>query len=332
MLSRPEIFTAVANIKNINVAHVSRAISLLKDELAVRLFHRTTQRITLTDVGERYYPRCQQILADLDYADAEAAKSLHKPVGCLRVHAMPGLGQTHLAACIVEYLIRYPNIKVDLVLWSTMPRLVEEQFDVSVVTAQTLPDSGYICQKFVTSYSVLVASPAYLECHPPLLSPEDPQAHMCVRLKFPASPSDAWRLESSEGDFQFVAATGRFKVNDPEALRVAIRAGLDIGALAVYSVLDDLVAGIFAPRVASGPVAHAQRILDLSNAQLCRREDTNLRRVFRRRVRPRISAQEASLNSRIVAKLSGCLEWLLPSRTVSKPQIMTSRCRSGSSG
>jgi DNA-binding transcriptional LysR family regulator len=236
-------FTAVAKVLNSNVAHISRAVSLLEDELRVRLFHRTTRRITLTDAGARYYERCQQILADLDQADAEAGNALNEPYGVLRVHAMPGLGQTHVAACIVEYQARYPTVDIELVLSSSMPRLVEEQIDVSVVTAQALPDSGYVSQVTGTSFSVLVAAPSYLERHPPLCSPEDLDSHACVRLQSPASSADGWQLESADGDVLLSASIARFRINDPEALRVALRAGAGIGALAVYSAIDDLRAG-----------------------------------------------------------------------------------------
>ncbi|WP_227747281.1 substrate binding domain-containing protein [Paraburkholderia franconis] len=168
---------------------------------------------------------------------------MNEPHGMLRVHAMPGLGQTHLAACIVDYQARYPNVNIELVLSSTMPRLVEEQFDVSVVTAKTLPDSGYVSQVIGTSYSVLVAAPSYLEKHPPLRSPEDLDGHACVRIQSPASPADGWQLESADGDVLPNASRARFRVNDTEAVRVALRAGAGIGALAVYLAIDDLRTG-----------------------------------------------------------------------------------------
>ncbi|MFM0114972.1 LysR family transcriptional regulator [Paraburkholderia nemoris] len=237
-------FTAVANVLDTSVAHVSRSISDLEDDLRVRLFHRTTRRITPTEAGARYYQRCQKILADLDYADAEAADALIEPYGKLRVHAMPGLGQTHLAACIVDYQRRYPNVNIELALSATMPRLVEEQFDVSVVTAPTLPDSDYVSHVTGSSHSVLVAAPSYLEQHPPLRSPEDLESHDCIRLQSPASPSaDGWQLESPDGEVFSNVSTARFKVNDPAALRVALLAGAGIGALAVYSAIDDLRSG-----------------------------------------------------------------------------------------
>ncbi|WP_028208242.1 LysR family transcriptional regulator [Paraburkholderia nodosa] len=236
-------FTAVANILESSVAHVSRAISLLEDELRVRLFHRTTRRITLTDAGKRYYQRCKQILADMDYADAEAGDALNDPSGMLRVHAMPGLGQTHLAACIVAYQARYPSVNIELVLSSTMPRLVEEQFDVSVVRANTLPDSGYVSQVIGTSRSVLVAAPSYLEKHSLLRSPEDLESHACVRIQSPASAADGWQFESADGAVLSNASKARFKVSDAEALRVALRAGAGIGELAACLAIDDLRTG-----------------------------------------------------------------------------------------
>jgi len=237
-------FTAVANVLNSSIAHVSRSISTLEEELRVRLFDRTTRRVTPTEAGARYYRRCQKILADLDYADAEAADALIEPYGTLRVHAMPGLGQTHLAACIIEVQRRYSDVNIELTLSAAMPRLVEEQFDVSVLTARTLPDSDYVSQITGTSYSVLVAAPSYLEQRPPLDSPDDLTRHECIRLQSPASPpTDGWTLENSDGEVLSNASTARFKVNDPEALRVALLAGAGIGALAVYSAIDDLRSG-----------------------------------------------------------------------------------------
>ncbi|CAG9261631.1 LysR family transcriptional regulator [Paraburkholderia caribensis] len=291
-------FTAAARVLNSSVGQVSRSISILEDELRVRLFHRTTRRITTTEAGERYYSRCQKILADLDYADAEAADAVNEPYGTLRVHAMPGLGQTHLAACIIDYQRRYPSVNIELTLAATTPRLVEEQFDVSVVTVRTLPDSGYVSQVTGTSYSVLVAAPSYLEQHPPLHSPEDLINHACVRLQTPASPSaEGWELESSDGEVLSNVSGARFRVNDPEALRVALRAGAGIGALAVYSAIDDLRTGALV-RVMPKFQLPTRNVYSVFASR--RYVDAKIRTFvdfLRQELSARIAAQEAALNT-----------------------------------
>lgn len=290
-------FTAVANVLNTSVAHVSRSVSFLEDDLRVRLFHRTTRRITPTEAGARYYQRCQNILADLDFADAEAADALIEPYGTLRVHAMPGLGQTHLAACIVDYQRRYPHVNIELTLSATMPRLVEEQFDVSVVTVRTLPDSEYVSQVTGTSYSVLVAAPSYLEQHAPLRSPEDLERHECIRLQSPASSTDGWQLESPDGEVLSNVSTARFKVNDPEALRVALLAGAGIGALAVYSAIDDLRTGALV-RVLPRFQLPTRNVYSVYASR--RYVDAKIRTFvdfLKRELSARIESQEAALNA-----------------------------------
>jgi DNA-binding transcriptional LysR family regulator len=230
--------TSVANVLDCSVAYVSRVVSQLEDDLHARLFDRSTRRIRLTEVGERYFQHCTQILAELDGADAEASDSVKEPTGLLRVHAMPGLGKAHLAACIVEYQRRFPNVEVNLTSSSTLPRLVEEQFDVSVVTAKALPDSDYVSQVVATIHGVLVAAPSYLKTRP-LLSESDLAGHACAQLQVPTTLDGCLLLPMDCVPWSN-AMTVRLKFNDPEAMRAALRAGAGIGVLPVYCAIDDL--------------------------------------------------------------------------------------------
>ncbi|MEM5317125.1 LysR family transcriptional regulator [Paraburkholderia sp. JHI869] len=236
--------TAVANVLDCSVSYVSRVVSELEDDLHVRLFDRTTRGIRLTGVGERYYERCAQIIADLDRADADAADaaSMKQPAGMLRIHAMPGLGRRHLAACIVAYQRRYPNVDVSLTLSSVMPRLVEEQFDVSVVTAQTLPESDYVSEVTTVGRSILVTAPSYLDMRRSL-SVDELVGHACVELELPSSLDESWLLQCVDGEVMQDEMNVRLKVNDPDALRAAVIAGGGIGALPLYCAIDDLRTG-----------------------------------------------------------------------------------------
>jgi DNA-binding transcriptional LysR family regulator len=236
-------FTAVADQMESTAGNISRAVSALEDELRTRLFQRTTRKLSLTEAGERYYLRCKQILAEIEQADAEARDALVEPQGKLKVHVMPGLGQTHITGAIIEYQSRFPAVSFELTLAQTMPNLIEEQFDVSIVTATTLPDSAYVSQVLGTSYSILVASPAYLADHPAPSLPDELSNHVCVQLNTPAEAVNEWELQSPQGDEIFVLPSVQFAVNDPEAMRVALRAGAGVGSLAVYSAIDDILAG-----------------------------------------------------------------------------------------
>jgi DNA-binding transcriptional LysR family regulator len=236
-------FTAVAKRMDTSTGMVSRAVSQLEGSLETRLLQRTTRHLALTESGRRYFERVRPILSDVDEANAEARNALVRPYGRLRVHSMPGLAQRHVMASIVTYRDAFNEVEVELTLSQRLPNLVEDGFDVSVLTAASLPDSGYIAQPIGVSYSVLVASPAYLAQHGVPRVPADLAHHACLGLDTPASPAHEWRLQGPEGESIHELRAPALQVNEPEALAVALRAGSGIGSLAIYSVIEDLRAG-----------------------------------------------------------------------------------------
>ncbi|WP_176053152.1 LysR family transcriptional regulator [Paraburkholderia caribensis] len=236
-------FTAVANQLNSSAGNVSRAVSALEDELSTRLIQRTTRRIAVTESGNRYYRRCKQILADIDLADAEARGTVNEPRGVLRVHVIPGLGQTHVTTAIIAYRERHPAVCVELTLSQSIPDLISDQLDVSIIAATALPDSAYISQIIGRSRSILVASPTYLKNNGSPETLDDLSKHSCVRLNTPAYSPNEWNFSCDSGDVVFSPPASNFVVNDHEAMSVALRAGAGIGLLTIYSVIDDLRCG-----------------------------------------------------------------------------------------
>jgi DNA-binding transcriptional LysR family regulator len=236
-------FTAVANHLDSTVGNVSRAVSTLENMLDVRLLQRSTRRLSVTDAGRRFYDRCTAILADLENAEAEASSSLLKPKGTLRVHCVPGLAR-HLVTCaILEYRREFSEVTVDLLLSQRMPNLLEDQLDVSILIARTLPDSAYVSQKIGVSHCVLVASPDYLAKHPTPAVPADLGEHQCLLLGTVDYARDEWQLKSKAGTATFVPSGPSFSVNDMDAMAVAVREGAGIGLLAGFSAIDDLRSG-----------------------------------------------------------------------------------------
>ncbi|AFQ48654.1 LysR family transcriptional regulator [Burkholderia sp. A9] len=237
-------FTAVAKQTDVAIAQVSRAVSSLEEYAQTRLLNRTTRRIALTDNGRRYFERLVSILGDVDQANAEARNALVRPYGRLRVHTMPGLGQSHVTGAVVAYQAAFPEVAVEITYSQRMPNLVEDGYDISVVTASSLPDSGYIAHTYGRCYSVLVASKAYLDQHGIPLNPAELASHTCLRLDTPADASDEWLLHGACGDVvSHAVLAAPFQANAPEALAIALRAGMGIGSLAIYSVIDDLRSG-----------------------------------------------------------------------------------------
>jgi len=237
-------FTAAARHLNTTTPHVSRAISDLETHLRTRLLNRTTRRLALTEAGERYLQRCQQILAFVDEAEAEAGDAQARPAGTLRTHAMTSAGLRYVIPALARYQKEFPDVKVDLTLAQRIPDLFDEGYDVALVMATDLPDSGLIAQYLGTTHSILCASPDYLKRYGVPVLPQDLREHNCMQLITSIFPPDKWTFRGPGGD-QVVPITGSFQVNVAESMAVALREGMGIGTVPVYSALDGLRRGDF---------------------------------------------------------------------------------------
>jgi DNA-binding transcriptional LysR family regulator len=236
-------FTAAANSTNVTTAHVSRAISELEGRLQTRLLNRTTRRIALTEAGERYLQRCTQILAEVMKAEAEAGFAHARPIGKLRLHAPTGFGQHYVVRSIGEYQKRYPEVQIQLTLGQRVPDLLEEGFDVALVAALALSDSGLVSQHIGSAFSIVCASPAYLSSHGVPRSPKDLVNHRCVHLRTPVFPVANWTFNGPDGEETINLGTTMLEVNTTGALAEAVREGLGIGLMPFYSAVSGLKDG-----------------------------------------------------------------------------------------
>jgi len=236
-------FTGAAQHMNTTTAYASRAVSDLEAHLRTRLLNRTTRRIALTEAGERYLQRCEQILAYVDQAEAEAGDAHARPSGKLKVHAMTSFGQHYVVPAVARYQQEYPEVQVDLTLAQRMPDLLDEGYDVALVLATDLPDSGLVSQRLASAFSIACASPAYLERHGVPQTPSDLAKHSCLQMVTPVSPSGQWRFTGPGGEHVVELGTPSFRVNVAEAMAVAVREGMGVGLLPIYSAISGLRSG-----------------------------------------------------------------------------------------
>lgn len=237
-------YTAAARRMEISTAYVSRSVSDLEAHLRTRLLNRTTRRIALTEAGARYLDRCRGILADINAAEREAADTHARPIGRLRIHATPSLGQYYVAPAAALYRERYPDVSIELTLGQEIPDLLNDGYDVTVqMTLGNLPDSGLVAHRLGTSYSVLCASRAYLERNSMPRDVDELRKHACVQVVTPFFSPDSWSFDGAAGRAEFALTETFFRVNNAEALSAALGSGIGIGALPVASALPALRAG-----------------------------------------------------------------------------------------
>jgi DNA-binding transcriptional LysR family regulator len=229
-------FTAAGRKLNQSTPVVSRAIDDLEAHLRTRLLNRTTRRMALTEAGERYFARCVRIIGMVSEAEDEACHAQLKPSGTLRVHSMSSIGQKYVVPATAAYLKCYPGVRVDLTLTQDSPDLVGEHYDVALRACPgVLSDSNYVSRSIGELYSVLCASPVYLEEHGVPTCVEDLGGHHCLQVDLPVFRSDSWRLIGSSGTYDFSLPDGSFRVNVPEALASALLEGVGIGALPILT-------------------------------------------------------------------------------------------------
>jgi DNA-binding transcriptional LysR family regulator len=236
-------FTAAAQLLDTTTTNVSKAVSSLEARLQTRLINRTTRRLALTEAGLRYLQRCEKILEEVRDAEEEAGTAQIKPVGRLKIHAMSAIGNHYVIDAIAQYRETHPSVLFDLTLTNRLPDLLEEGYDMSIVLARDLPDSGFVAQRLGITYSILCASPAYLKKRGIPDSPGSLAAHDCLRIVNTVMPVDHWAFEGPEGMETIHIPESPFHVNTADAMTVAITAGIGIGIQPIASAVDGLRAG-----------------------------------------------------------------------------------------
>jgi DNA-binding transcriptional LysR family regulator len=233
-------FSAAGRRLNMSTTMVSNHVQALEDRLGARLLHRTTRKVSLTEVGKTYYDRCIQILADLEQADDIAGASQSTPRGTLRVYTATHIVQ-FIAPVVAGFLGSYPDVKVDLSMGERAIDLIDEGFDLAVRLTPP-PDSSLIVRSLATWRHVLCCSPAYLEKHGPLRQLLELADHNCFRhILYPYQ--DEWRFVDRGGTPASVRISGNLISNSGETLRTAALQGVGILLAPGFLVRDDLEAG-----------------------------------------------------------------------------------------
>jgi DNA-binding transcriptional LysR family regulator len=231
-------FSAAARKLGLSKSAVSKRITQLENQLGVRLLHRTTRRLSLTEAGERYFEHAYQALASASEAEDAVTQLQTKPKGRLRVSALMAFGRLHIAPLIPEFLQRYPDIKIELILDDRTVDLVEGGFDVAIRGSDRV-GSTIIARSLAPLRSILCASPQYIEQHGLPRQPIDLLQHNCLLYSYSTTE---WTF-IKEGESQVIEVSGNYQVNNSEALREALLQGLGVARTATFLVGDDLKSG-----------------------------------------------------------------------------------------
>lgn len=215
---------------------LSRRISALEKEIGLRLLHRTTRKIELTEAGQIYYERCKRIVDEARLAHEQLGEMLTQPSGVLRASLPVDFAVTYLAPLIAEFASLYPAITFDFDLTPRRVDLVSEPFDVAIRMGE--PESSQLIARLLAALpAYLYASPRYLEHSGEPAEPADLVRHECLGMK-----AGKWALHDGKLATE-VAIGGRFTLNSVGMIRRL--ATLDMGIILMPEevVADDLASG-----------------------------------------------------------------------------------------
>ena len=235
-------FTRAAERLGVSKAYISKQVSELEAALGVRLLHRTTRRVALTDAGRLYLDYARQA-RDLLGDGERAVSAVRTEVdGLLRITAPTSLGDSFLVDLLADFRARHPLVRFDVDLSIAQRDLIGEGFDFAIRMARTL-DPSLVARGIGVMRELIVASPDYLARHAPDGVTEPMQLAVLEALRNRSFRDDGQWIVQRSDESVTVPVQGSLAINHFIGMRRAALRGIGIARLPRYLVIDELRAG-----------------------------------------------------------------------------------------
>ena len=231
-------FSAVARESNSTPSAVTRLIGQLEEHFRVRLFHRTTRHLSLTEDGQDLLAHARNIIEATTDLEDTIGNQRTAPTGRVRVGLTAGAARL-LTPGLMDLLTRYPGLSVDFVVREQFGDLIEDRLDLALRLGQPT-DASLVARSVGEFGRALVASPSYLEHHGAPSDPAGADRASLHRAGGEAEPARTWRFNGPGGPHN-IDVTSTFSANNAEMVRQAALAGHGIALLPEPQVLDDIL-------------------------------------------------------------------------------------------
>jgi len=233
VLARKASFVAAAGALGVSRAYVSKRMQMLERSLGIRLLHRTTRQVTVTEEGERVYRWAGRILDDVEQLMQEVAVTRRVPTGTLRISSSFGFGRRVVAPMLSNLTEQYPALQVRLEVFDRLVDVAAEGIDLDIRIGDDIAPH-LIARKLADNHRVLCASPSYLARRPAPQALSDLADHDCLVIKERDHPFGAWVLEAA-GKSQTVKVSGPLSSNHGE---IAVQWAMDGKGIVLRSLWD----------------------------------------------------------------------------------------------
>lgn len=251
--------TAAANRLNQPKSSVSRSLSRLEADLGVRLLQRTTRKLHLTEAGQLFFDRTRRVLGELRDAEQAVTQLQEAPRGNLRMTMPVELGMKFVGRVVAEFMLRHPEVSIEVELSGRLVNLVEEGFDLALRIGE-FRDSSLVARRMGNLSGRFFASPAYIGRHGLPRKPEELLEHEVVL--FMQSRENTLQLfrQPLRGDDDQpacrLAVKGRLTVNNSSMAADAAIAGLGIALVPAFLCAEAVAAGQLLPVLPEFRVCH----------------------------------------------------------------------------
>lgn len=219
-------FRGGARDQNVAPSTASHVVASVEKRLGVRLFHRNTRSVALTEAGEAFLGRIRPALADIGAAIDMANDFRETPSGTIRINASEWAA-ARVFPVIIGFLKRYPEVELDLVTEGRMVDIVAEGFDAGLRLKEAVPQDMVAISSGEDEAFILVAAPAYLDQRGFPTAPADLLEHECIRFRLPSGTIMRWEV-SRNGEASFADVSGRIVVGSAELALQTAAAGLGV--------------------------------------------------------------------------------------------------------
>ena len=235
-------FTAAAERLGLTKSAVGKSVSRLEARLGLKLFLRSTRRLSLTPDGERFLISCQNAMDILEQAEAELASHIFQPSGRLRVDLPAAFGRQRILPLLLQITRRYPELALTVTFSERFVDLIEEGIDLVIRIGELADSSGLVARRLTTQKLVICASPEYLRYAGEPMSSEELSQHKCV-VGFRRNQPISWLLKENNGQISRYTPPPTYEFADGDAMLAATRAGCGLSQLPLWLVGKYLESG-----------------------------------------------------------------------------------------
>ena len=232
---------AAALTQDVTPVMIGRRINALEARLGVKLLHRSTRRIAVTEQGAVFMEQCKKALGELDRAELLVAEGRHKATGHLIVSAPAAFGRKHVAPHAPEFLSANPDVRISFNLTDRVVDLVREGYDLGIRIGGAI-DPNFVAIRLASNKRVVCGTPAYFAKHGVPRTLDDLARHNCLAFNLQGGQQRGWYFQQN-GKAVTVKVNGNLDCNDGELLHRWMGEGLGLGWRSTWEIQPELESG-----------------------------------------------------------------------------------------